>query len=51
MDSYLDHMKSFLDINAPYKKVNKYKLKFKIKPWVTLALQKSIFVTNSLLKN
>ena len=50
MDSYLDHMNAILDIHAPYKKVNKYKLRFKIKPWITPALQKSISVKNSLLK-
>ena len=32
------------------KKVNKYKLKFKTKPWITPALQKSIFNKNNLLK-
>ena len=50
MDSYLDHMNAILDIHAPYKKVNKYKLRLKIKPWITPALQKSISVKNSLLK-
>ena len=50
MDSYLDHMNAILDIHAPYKKVNKYKLRFKIKPWITPALQNSISVKNSLLK-
>ena len=50
MDSYLDHMNAILDIHAPYKKVNKYKLRFKLKPWITLALQTSISVRNYLLK-
>ena len=50
MDSYLDHMNAILDIDAPYKKVNKYKLGFKIKSWITPALQKSITVKNHLLK-
>ena len=50
MYSYLDHMTSTLDIHAPYKKVNKYKLRFKIQPWITPTLQKSISVKNSLLK-
>ena len=49
-NSYLDHMNAILDIHAPYKKVNKYKLRFKIKPWITPALQNSISVKNSLLK-
>ena len=33
------------------KKINKYKLKFKSKPWITLGLQKSISVKNKLLAN
>ena len=40
-----------LDTCAPLKKTNKYKLKFKVKPWITLGLQKSIFVKNKLLTN
>ena len=35
----------------PLKKINKYKLKFKSKPWITLGLQKSISVKNKLLAN
>ena len=50
MNSYLDHMNAILDVHAPYKKVSKYKLRFKLKPWITLALQKSVSVKNSLLK-
>ena len=33
------------------KELNKYKMKFKSKPWITLGLQKSISVKNKLLKN
>ena len=40
-----------LDTYAPPKNVNKYKMKFKSKPWITLGLQKSIRVKNKLLKN
>ena len=50
MDSFLNNMNSILDTNAPLKKVNKYKLKFKTKPWITPALQKSISIKNNLLK-
>ena len=50
MESYLDHMSCILDIHAPFKRVNKYKLRFKIKPWVTPPLQKFISVKNSLFK-
>ena len=40
-----------LDTYAPLKKINKYKLKFKSKPWITLGLQKSISMKNKLLTN
>ena len=50
MDSHFDHMNVILDIRAPYKKVSTYKLRFKLKPWITPALQKSISVKHSLLK-
>ena len=40
-----------LDTYAPLKKINKYKLKFKSKHWITSGLQKSIFVKNKLLTN
>ena len=40
-----------LDTYAPLKRINKYKLKFKSKPWITLGLQKSISVKNKLLTN
>ena len=39
------------DTYAPLKRVKKYKLKFKSKPWITLDLQKSIPVKNKLLTN
>ena len=50
MNVYLDHINAILDIHAHYKIINKYKLRFKIKPWITPALQKSIVVKKSLLK-
>ena len=40
-----------LDNYRPLKRINKYKLKFKSKPWITLVLQKSISVKNKLLAN
>ena len=49
IEFFLNNMNSILDSNAPFKRVNKYKLRFKTKPWITLALQKSISVKNSLL--
>ena len=39
-----------MDVHAPLKKVNKFKLKFKTEPWITPALQKSISIKNNLLK-
>ena len=48
---YLDKINMLLDTYAPRKKINKYSLKFKSKPWITLALQKSISVKNKLLGN
>ena len=43
-------MNSILDAHAPLKKVNKYKLKFKTKPWITSDLKKLISIKNNLLK-
>ena len=40
-----------LDTYARLKRVKKYKLKFKSKPWTTLGLQKSISVKNKLFTN
>ena len=40
-----------LDTYSALKRVNKYKMKFKSKPWITLGLQKSISMKNKLLKN
>ena len=48
---YLNKINKLLDTCAPLKRLNKYKLKFKSKPWVTLGLQKSIFVKNKLPTN
>ena len=35
---YLDNINMLLDTYAPLKKINKYQLKFKSKPWITLGL-------------
>ena len=48
---YLDKINMLLDAYAPLKKINKYKLKFKPKPWITLGLQKSISAKKKLLAN
>ena len=40
-----------LDVYAPLKRIDKYKLRFKSQLWITLALQKSVSVKNkSLIK-
>ena len=48
---YLDTINMLLDTPAPLKRMNKYKLKFKSRPWTTLGLQKSISVKNKLFVN
>ena len=37
-----------LDTYVPLKRINKYKLKFKSKPWINVGLQKSISEKNKL---
>ena len=48
---YLDRINILPDTYAPLERINKYKLKFKSKPWITLGLQKSISAKSKLLKN
>ena len=50
INPFLDNMISILDEHVPLKSVNKYKLKFKSKPWITPAIQISVSVKNKLLK-
>ena len=40
-----------LDTYVPFKRINKYKVKFKSKPWITLGLQKPMSIKNKLLTN
>ena len=47
--TYLEKINILLDTYAPLKRIDKYKLRFKSKPWITLGLQKSISVKNKLL--
>ena len=46
VESFLNNMNSILVSNTPFKRVNKYKLRFKTKLWITPALQKSLSVKN-----
>ena len=48
---YLDKINMLLDTCAPLKRINKYRLKFKSKPGITLGLQKTISVKNKLFTN
>ena len=43
-------MNGLLDKHAPFKKVSKYQLKLKMKPWITAAIHKSVLVKNSFFK-
>ena len=47
LQNFFDSVNDLLKIHAPYKKVKKYKLKFKEKPWINSGLQKSISIKNS----
>ena len=47
---FLDKINMFWDTYEPLQRVNKYKMKFKSKPWITWGLQKPISVKNKLLK-
>ena len=48
--NFLDSTSKILDKHAPLKKLGKYKLQFKTKPWITTALQKSISMKNKLFR-
>ena len=41
-------MNRILNKHAPSKRLSKYKLKFKTKPWIAMALQKSISIKKKL---
>ena len=47
--TYLENINILFDTYAPLKRIDKCKLRFKSKPWITLGLQKSISVKNKLL--
>ena len=50
MDYFFKQYELYLGCTCSIKKVNKNKLKFKTKPWITPVLQKSISTKNDLLK-
>ena len=47
-NNFLDTINYVLNKYAPLKKVNKYKLRFKNKLWITSGIQKSIHIKNNL---
>ena len=47
-ETFIKTMNSLLDKHIPLKKISKYKLKFKEKPWITTAIKKSIEIKNKL---
>ena len=49
-NNFLDAIDSVRNKHAPLKKVNKYKLRFKNKPWITSGIRKLIYIKNKLLK-
>ena len=46
--TFFDSMNRILDKHAPSGRLSKYKLKFKTKSWITMALQKSISIKDKL---
>ena len=50
LNNFLMNKNELLDKHAPYRKLNKYKLKLKTKPWITPAIQKLILIKNNQFK-
>ena len=48
-DTFSSNLNLLLDKHAPYKKISKYKLKLKRKPWISKRIKVSIDVKNKLL--
>ena len=51
MENFVNNMNDLLDKHTPFKKIRKYKLKFKTKPWMAAALQNSISIKMPYLKD
>ena len=47
MENFVNNMNDLLNKHAPFEKICEFKLKFKTKPWIMAALQKSISIKNS----
>ena len=50
MENFVNNMSDALDKHASFRKISKYKLKFKTKPWITATIQKSVSIKNALFK-
>ena len=50
VENFVNNMNDLLDKHAPFKKIRKCKLKFKTKPRIVPAFQKSISIKNALFK-
>ena len=50
MENFVNNITDLLEKHAPFKRISKYKLKFKTKPWITVALQKSVSIKSTLFK-
>ena len=48
-EKYIEKIIILLGTYAPHGRIDKYKLRFNSKPWITLGLQKSISLKNKLL--
>ena len=48
--NFVNNINNLLDKHGLFKKISKHKLKFKTKPWITAALQKSVSIKNALFK-
>ena len=46
LQNFFDSVNDLLKIHATYKKLKKYKLKLKEKPWISSGIQKSISIKN-----
>ena len=49
-NNFLDAINSVLNKHTSLKKVNRYKLRYNRKPWMTSGIQKSVCIKNKLLK-
>ena len=49
-DSFYTKLSKIIDHHAPIKQIPRKELKLRSKPWITLAIRKSIFVKNKLYK-